>query len=93
MNWMKANVGNTLQDAIKEWNKIYLKNKKRANRKEIAPQFEYNSYKRDFLEDNPEFLRKTAIEYWKIKKSLRGDNIYKKSNLDLINERNNTDMK
>ncbi|MCP5101389.1 MAG: hypothetical protein GY943_38065 [Chloroflexi bacterium] len=81
MNWMKQNMGKTLADAIQAWHNIELEKKVSTKRKEIAPQFEYNRYIRDFLEDNPGVGRKTAVKHWQIKRSMRGDNIYKKSDL------------
>lgn len=81
MNWMKANTGKTLADAIQEWKNIKLTKKHTKEPKNIEPQFEYNRYIRDFLKDNPDKNRATAIRYWKIKKSKRGDNIYNKTDL------------
>jgi len=49
--------------------------------KKIAPQFEYNTYIRDFLKDNPDKTKKDAIDYWKIKRSKRGKNKYSKKDL------------
>ncbi len=83
MNWMKANVGATLADAVKAWQDIQTANKNNTAPKDIAPQFEYNTYIRDFLADNPTLSRAEAIAFWKIKRSMRGDNIYKKSDLKL----------
>jgi len=48
---------------------------------------EYNQYMRDFFKDNPDKTRTDAIKHWKIKKSMRGDNVYNK--LDLKNEKHN----
>ena len=84
MNWMKSNAGKTLEQAIEKWKTIDLENKRNTKPKEIAPQFEYNTYLRDFLTDNPGQNRDTGIKLWKIKRSMRGDNIYKKSDLDFI---------
>ena len=84
MNWMKANTGKTLGDAIDAWKEISNKEKTNTQPKEIAPQFKYNTYLRDALADNPEMKRKDAITLWKIKKSMRGDNIYRKSDLDFL---------
>lgn len=86
MNWMKTNIGKTLEDAIQAWEIIEFEKKNRKGKKEIAPQFEYNIYIRDFLADNPDLSRKSAIEFWKLKKSMKGDNVYKKSDLDLENK-------
>ncbi len=86
MNWMKQNIGKTLGDAANEWMKIEFEKKINKQRKKIAPQFEYNRYIRDFLEDNPNKTKKNAIQFWKIKRSIRGDNVYKKSDLGLIED-------
>lgn len=84
MDWMKSAEGKTLKDAVKKWLEISSKIKIDKTPKKIAKQFEYNTYIRDFLKDNPTISRQTAIECWKIKKTIRGDNKYKKSDLELI---------
>lgn len=81
MAWMKTNTGKTLGNALAAWHQIELEKKKNKQAKEIAPQFEYNTYIRDFLVDNPGESKATAIQYWKIKRAQRGDNIYRKSDL------------
>ncbi len=87
MNWMKSAKGKTLEEAAEKWFDISSKNKRDKSLKKIAPQFEYNTYIRDFLKDNPTVPRKTAIECWKIKKTQRGDNKYKKTDLEMINKK------
>ncbi|MEM7333106.1 MAG: DUF6434 domain-containing protein [Chloroflexota bacterium] len=82
MNWMKGNHGKTLGDAIEAWHEINQNKKAKKDKKNIAPQFEYNRYIRDFLEDNPTATRAEAIEHWKIKRSMRGDNVYRKSDVE-----------
>jgi hypothetical protein len=84
MNWMKTAQGNTLGDAVAKWLEITSEMKTDNSPKEIAPQFEYNTYIRDFLKDNPTKDRNEAIVCWKIKKLLRGDNKYRKTDLGLI---------
>ena len=86
MNWMKSNHGKTLNDAIIAWKTIKEAAKNNKGEKTIAPQFEYNTYIRDFLKDNPDKSRSTAIELWKIKRSRRGDNVYRQDDLNLIKE-------
>lgn len=81
MNWMKISCGKTLKDAIEQWILIDSDRKTNKSPKVIAPQFEYNTYIRDFLKDN-HTTREMAIKYWNVKKKLRGDNIYKRSDLD-----------
>lgn len=84
MNWMKANSGKTLKEAIKEWHSIKTKDKSDTKPKEIAPQFEYNTYLRDFLVDNPNLKRQQGIFLWKKKKSMRGPNKYEKEDLKFL---------
>lgn len=83
MKWMKTNEGKTFGDAIEEWQRIKAAKKVNDQPKKIAPQFEYNRYIRDFLKDNPTAKRAKAIEFWKIKKLMRGDNAYRKADLEL----------
>lgn len=84
MNWMKSNSGKTLKDAISEWRRINSSKKASKKEKDIAPQFEYNRYLRDFLKANPHSSRDLGIKLWNIKKTLRGDNKYKKEDLRLL---------
>ncbi len=84
MNWMKTSQGERLKNAVDEWWKISKEIKNSRSQKEIAPQFEYNTYIRDFMLDNPLISREIAIECWKIKKSLRGDNKYHRNDLKLV---------
>ncbi len=86
MNWMKTNSGKTLEDAIIEWEQINSENRKRTEPTKIAPQFEYNTYLRDFLIDNPNSKREIGIKLWNIKKTLRGNNKYKKTDLKLLKD-------
>ena len=84
LDYFKKNTGKkTYGDLIKEWHKERELKKDSNFVKEIAPQFEYNTYIRDFTKDNPNKTRKEAIKYWKIKKALRGNNLYKRSDLEL----------
>lgn len=87
MNWMKNNTGKTLQEAVHAWEKIRHEKKSNKRPKNIAPQFEYNTYLRDFLADNPDKNRSIGITLWKIKKSMRGDNVYDKSDLKLLTDK------
>ena len=85
LDYFKKNAGKkTYGDLIKEWYREQELKKDPSFIKEIAPQFEYNTYIRDFTKDNPNKTRKEAIKYWKIKKSLRGNNVYKRSDLELL---------
>lgn len=84
MNWMKSNKGKTLGDAIHAWKNIKEQQKSQTGPKDIAPQFEYNRYLRDFLADNPSLDRQVGITLWKIKKSKRGTNAYERKDLQWL---------
>jgi len=82
LDYFKKNTGKqTYGDLVKEWFKEQELKKDPNFVKEIAPQFEYNTYIRDFMKSNPKKTRSDAIKYWKIKKSKPGNNIYSKEDL------------
>jgi len=82
LDYFKKNTGKrTYGDLIKEWYKEQELKKDPNFAKEIAPQFEYNTYIRDFMKNNPNKTRNDAIKYWKIKKSKPGNNKYSKRDL------------
>lgn len=84
MNWMKSSAGKTLGDSVKKWKKIIEKKKESTYKTEIAPQFEYNTYIRDFLADNPQLSTKDAIESWKIKREKPEKKKYNQSDLGFL---------
>ncbi|MEL7160430.1 MAG: DUF6434 domain-containing protein [Bacteroidota bacterium] len=86
MEWMRTNVGKSLGDAITAWQTIARDRKRASGPKQIAPQFEYNRYLRDYLADNPNGDRTTGIALWKIKRRRRGDNVYRPEDLHLREE-------
>ena len=77
--WLKANAGKTYKDAIEAYYRI-LEEKKKGGTK-IDRQFEYNTYIRDFFEDNKDKCLADAIVCWKYKKGLQGHNRYERSDL------------
>ena len=82
LDYFKNNTGKkTYDDLINEWYKEQELKKDPNFIKEIAPQFEYNAYIRDFMKDNPNKTRNDAIKYWKIKKSKPGNNKYLKTDI------------
>lgn len=58
--WLKSNSGKTYQDSIKAYYQI-LENKKK-NKTIIDKQFEYNTYIRDFFDDNKDKNLEQAIK-------------------------------
>lgn len=81
--WLKNNSGKTYQDSIVAYYQI-LEDKKK-NKTTIDKQFEYNTYIRDFFNDNKNKTLEQAIKCWKYKKSLKGHNRYEKEDLKVLN--------
>jgi len=80
--WLKRNSGKTYKDSIKAYCQIVEDKKK--NKTTIDEQFEYNTYIRDFFNDNKDKNLKQAIACWKYKKSLQGHNKYEKEDLEIL---------
>ena len=83
--WLKSNAGKTYKDSIDAYYKI-LEDKKN-NKTTIDKQFEYNTYIRDFFNDNKDKSLEQAIKCWKYKKSLKGHNKYEKTDLEILNKK------
>lgn len=66
--WVKLNNGKTLAEAAIKWIEIVETKKDKNNKTVIAPQFEYNTYIRDFMNDNPNLSFKDAVACWKAKR-------------------------
>lgn len=77
--WLKGNAGKTYGDAINAYYQILEAKKK--GKTNIDKQFEYNTYIRDFFEDNQGKSLAETIICWKYKKGLWGHNHYEKSDL------------
>lgn len=84
--WLKANAGKTYEEAITTYGEI-LAEKKRT-KATIDKQFEYNTYIRDFFEDNKGATLQEAIQCWKYKKQLQGHNRYEKADLVALEKLN-----
>lgn len=82
--WLKNNAGKTYQDSINAYYQI-LEDKKK-NKTSIDKQFEYNTYIRDFFQDNKDKNLEQAIQCWKYKKSLKGHNKYEKDDLSALSK-------
>ena len=80
--WLKSNSGKTYQDSINAYYQI-LEDKKK-NKTIIDKQFEYNTYIRDFFNDNKDKNLEQAIKCWKYKKSLQGHNKYEREDLKVL---------
>lgn len=80
--WLKANPDKTYREAIDAYYDIQ-NSKEKTN---IGNQFQYNQYIRDFFEDNKDKKLEDAIKCWNYKKSLKGHNKYKKSDLNILDQ-------
>ncbi|WP_042221829.1 DUF6434 domain-containing protein [Oceanobacillus manasiensis] len=80
--YFKNNVGKTYRDAVNAWFKEEERKKDPSYKKNIAPQFEYNQFIRDFFADpkNQGKSRDEAIEAWNEIKKLPGSNKYTSNN-------------
>ncbi|MGW5890426.1 DUF6434 domain-containing protein [Priestia megaterium] len=78
-NYFKENVGKTYRDVVKAWHEEEKRRKQPSYQKEIAPQFEYNRFIRDFFNDpkNNGKSRDDAIAAWKHLKVQPGSNQYR----------------
>lgn len=83
-NWLKEHAGATYQDAIEAYGDIMEEKKKGT--KTIDRQFEYNTYIRDFFQDNVGRSLKEAIICWKYKKQVKGNHRYEKADLQVLKE-------
>lgn len=77
-NYFKENTGKTYRDVVNAWHKEQQRLKDPAYQTEIAPQFEYNQFIRDFFADpyNKGKSRKDAINAWNAVKNLPGSHKY-----------------
>ena len=81
--WLKSNPEKTYQDAIHAYYDIQSSKEKTK----IDKQFQYNQYIRDFFEDNEGKTLDDAIKCWNYKKSQKGHNKYEKSDLEILNKK------
>ncbi|MFJ6414549.1 DUF6434 domain-containing protein [Terribacillus saccharophilus] len=70
-NYFRANIGKTYEDAINAWHEEETRKQDPGYQKDIAPQFEYNRFIREFFSKpvNKGKTRSQAIEAWNKKKS------------------------
>lgn len=85
--WLKENTGKTYQEAVDAYYEI--QKMKQTKRTTIDRQFEYNTYIRDFFDDNKGRPLSEAIACWKYKRSLPGHNKYEKEDLKILLEGKN----
>lgn len=80
MDWVKANPGKRLADAVIKWEELENRKKDPTFKREIAAHNMLAQYVRDFLADNPTSTFKEALQCWKQKKQLPADNGFVKYN-------------
>lgn len=82
--WLKSNTGKTYRDAVEAYRQIVAERRKGGG--SIGKQFEYNTYIRDFFNENPGRTLDEAIRCWKHKKSLPGAHRYESADLKCLSE-------
>lgn len=77
--YFKDNIGKTYQDVVNAWHEEQQKLKDPTYKKQLAPQFEYNQFIRDFFSDpaNQGQTKHDAITAWNMIKSQPGQHTYK----------------
>lgn len=77
-NYFKNNIGKTYRDVVDAWHEEEKRKKDPAYKKEIAPEFEYNQFIRNFFADpqNKGKNREEAIACWNETKKQPGSNKY-----------------
>ncbi len=84
MDWMKAHVGESLQQAVGEWHRLQAVQSQKDFASQIPAGNQYNKYLRDFFRDNPNRSMAEARHFWKLKRALPlGLHVYEKSDLAL----------
>lgn len=84
MDWMRSNVGNTLDDAVSAWHVLEDRKLDPTFRREIAECNNYLRYLRDIRDDNKSLTLDEAIACWdqkKIRPAKDGFVIYEKTDL------------
>ncbi|MCG3087229.1 DUF6434 domain-containing protein [Sporosarcina cyprini] len=77
-NYFKQNIGKTYRDAVTAWHEEEERKKDPSYKKQIAPQFEYNRFIRDYFADpnNKGKSQAEAIAAWDNCKGLPGSRTY-----------------
>lgn len=87
-HYFKQNIGKTYRDAVTAWHEEEDRKKDPSYKKEIAPQFEYNRFIRDYFADpnNKGKSRAEAIAAWDNCKRLPGTRTYRPASLHVTPE-------
>lgn len=86
MEWMRANTGRTLGDAVQAWENITGEKAAPGARTRIKAHNQFNQYTRDILDDHPELSMDDVRRIWARKIALPsedGRHVYHPSDLEL----------
>jgi hypothetical protein len=82
MEWLRSNSGKKYSDAVA----AYWDLKESPRTCKIAPQFQYNTYVRDFLADNPGKTLKDAAACWNHVRDSEGPFVYSRFDLRYLDD-------
>lgn len=86
MEWMKGNVGKTLDDACAAYLDLKAKAAQPGHKTQIKPYNQFNQYTRDFFADNPNMTMEDVRRIWALKierPSENGRHVYDPADLTL----------
>lgn len=86
MDWMKANVGQTLADAVQEAKRIEA-DKKAGKKQPDQPHNQYNAYTRAYFAAVPDGTQKELRRLWALRRQRPGPYVYSSADLDLLREK------
>ena len=89
MDWVKANAGKTLADAVRAWYRLEDRKRDPSFKRTIAPQNMLAQYTRDFFAANPDKTRADMMDCWQLKKKQpnAGRVIYETSDLLFLDQK------
>ena len=86
MDWMKANVGLTLADAVIAAKRIEA-DKKAGKKQPDQPHNQYNAYTRAYFDHLPDGTQNQLRKLWKLRRKRPGPYVFKPDDLDLLKEK------
>lgn len=86
MDWMKANVGRTLADAVDVAKQIEAE-KKAGKKQPDQPHNQYNAYTRAYFAHVPDGTQKELRRLWALRRTKPGPYVFSPEDLKLLNEK------
>ncbi len=83
MDWMKANIGKTLADALEEYKRLEEVRNTKGFESKIPPSNQYNRYLREFSKHYPNKSLIEAKRCWSLKKQLPAQHIFHPNDIHL----------